>query len=264
MSATIRPALSACLKAGARLVLCLVAAWSTPCVLAAEPAAIAVPAAFNVADADRCLGYYQYADYRFYQFADFPVVARVYQQGSRWFVQDTGQAPIELVPARSDEVAVRFSTRVNQREYVFVMAFDGRARELVTIRQGQVVDQAPRVTQADWEASLTSLQQRRASSEPSRGTEAALRRQLQTWSAGREDFAPVPYRQVDARMEPETPERFRQTLAALGAFADLHFVGVDATGWDLFHLRFAQGTIEVAVAPLAPSGRFAGERFRPL
>ena len=250
----------------ARFAATLLLAAALPAALPAADtaAAPASPTAIAPDDLARCLGFYQYADYRFYQFADFPVVARVYQQGSRWFVQDTGQAPIELIPARADEVAARFTTPANQREYVFVMSHDGRARELVTIRQGHVVDQAPRVTQAEWDASVASLQQRRTSTVPSPGTEAALRRQVQTWATGREDFLPVPYRQADARMEPETPERFRQTLASLGTFLDLRFVGVDATGWDLFQLQFAQGRIEVAVAPLSPSGRFAGERFKLL
>ena len=232
--------------------------------MAAEPAAASIPAAFNIADAEKCLGYYQYADYRFYQFADFPVVARVYQEGSRWFVQDTGQAPIELIPARSDERAARFTTLVNQKEYAFVMAFDGRARELVTIRQGHLEDQAPRVTVAEWEASLAKLQQRLSATVPSLGTEAALRRQIETWAAGRADFLPVPYKLVGTRMEGEPAEQFRQALDQLGGYTGLRFVQVNATGWDVFHLHYARGTVEVVVAPLSPSGKFAGQAYRVL
>lgn len=250
----------------ARFAATLLLAAALPAALPAADtaAAPASPTAIAPDDLARCLGFYQYADYRFYQFADFPVVARVYREGTRYFVQDMGQPAIELIPQRADETATRFVTAINQKQYVFVTGHDGQARELVTVRQNQVVDQAPRVAMAEWDGALAKLQQRRASLVPSAGTEAALRRQVQTWATGREDFLPVPYRQVDARMEPETPERFRQTLASLGTFLDLRFVGVDGTGWDLFQLQFAQGRIEVAVAPLSPSGRFAGERFRPL
>jgi len=218
--------------------------------------------AFNPADFDKCVGFFQYADYRFYQFADFPVLARVYQEGSRYFLQDTGQAPTELIPDRSDERAARFTTRINQKHYVFVMGPDGQARELVTDRQGNIVDQAPRASRADWDAAVAKLQQRMASTRPSPGTEAALRGQVEGWVKKRSDYLPVPYVFSGTRMEPEPPEHFRETLDQLGTFNELRFVNVSQTGWDIFEARFSMGTLEITVAPLSPSGRFAGESYR--
>jgi hypothetical protein len=216
------------------------------------------------ADFANCLGYFQYADYRFYQFADFPVVARVYEDGGRYFVQDIGQAPVELIPVRSDEVAARFTTTVNQKEYVFVMGHDGQARELVTIRQGHVQDQAPRAQPADWEAAAAKLHARMGSRLPSPGTEALLRKQISAWATGQLDGFPLPYRLAGAQMEPEKVDHFRQVLAELGEFVALSFVRVNQTGWDVFHLEFADGSLEVAAAPLSPSGKFAGENYRRL
>jgi len=217
---------------------------------------------FNMADFAKCVGFFQYADYRFYQFADFPVVARVYREGSRLYLQDTGQEPIELVPDRSDERAARFTTRINQKHYVFVMGPDSQARELVTDRQGNIVDEAPRADRADWDAVAAKLQQRMASTKPSRGTEAALWGQVEGWVKNRPDYLPVPYVLAGTRLEPEPPEHFRKTLDELGTFTELRFMKVSQTGWDLFEARFSGGTLEIAVAPLSPSGKFAGESYR--
>jgi hypothetical protein len=216
---------------------------------------------FNPADFDKCVGFFQYADYRFYQFADFPVVARVYLDGSRLYVQDTGQDPIELVPDRSDERAARFTTRINQKHYVFVMGPDGLARELVIDRQGNIVDEAPRTARADWDAVSAKLQQRVASTKPSPGTEAALRGQVEGWVKNRPDYLPVPYVLAGTRLEPDPPEHFRKTLDELGTFKELRFLKVNRTGWDVFEARFSNGTLEIAVAPLSPSGKFAGESY---
>ena len=217
---------------------------------------------FNPADFDKCVGFFQYADYRFYQFADFPVVARVYREGSRLYVQDTGQDPIELVPDRSDERAARFTTRINQKHYVFVMGPDGQAREMVTDRQGNIVDEAPRAARADLDAVAAKLQRRIASTKPSPGTEAALRGQVEGWVKNRPDYLPVPYVLAGTRLEPDPPEHFRKTLDELGTFTELRFVKVNQTGWDVFEARFSSGTLEIAVAPLSPSGKFAGENYR--
>lgn len=220
--------------------------------------------AFNPADFDKCAGFYQYADYRFYQFADFPVVARVYRDGTRYYVQDTGQVPTELVPVGSDERSVRFATKINHKQYLFVMGADGQAREMVTIRQGHVDDQAPRASNADWDAAASKLKQRMASKMPSPGTEAALRGQVEGWVKGRPDYSPIPYVVEDAQVEPEKPEHFRKTIDQLGTFTGLRFVKVNQMGWDVFDAQFSNGTLEVAVAPLSPSGKFAGESYRLL
>ena len=230
----------------------------------AAPEARLMDARFNPADFDKCIGFFQYADYRFYQFADFPVVARVYREGSSLYVQDTGQEPIELVPDRSDERAARFTTRINQKHYVFVMGPDSLARELVTDRQGNIVDEAPRATQADWDAVMAKLQQRLASTKPSPGTEAALRGQVEGWVKNRPDALPVPYVLDGTRLEPEPPEHFRKTLDELGSFTELRFMRVSQMGWDIFEVRFSGGTLEISVAPLSPSGKFAGETYRRL
>jgi hypothetical protein len=102
------------------------------------------------------------------------------------------------------------------------------------MRRGNLDDQAPRASRADWDASVAKLQQRMASTQPSPGT----------------------------RLEPVSPEDFRKTLDRLGAFAGMRFVKVSQTGWDLFEARFAYGALEIAVAPLSPSGKFAGESYR--
>jgi hypothetical protein len=218
-------------------------------------------AAFNPADFDKCAGYYQYADYRFYQFADFPVVARVYQENSRYYVQDTGQAPTELIPEGANEVAARFATKINHKQYLFVMGPEGKAREMVTIRQGHVDDQAPRASRSAWDVAVAKLKQRIASDLPSSGTEAALRGQAEGWEKRRPDYSPIHYVVSGTQVEPEKPEHFRKTIDQLGTFIGLRFVKVNPEGWDVFDARFSNGTLEICVAPLSPSGKFAGESY---
>jgi beta-lactamase regulating signal transducer with metallopeptidase domain len=211
---------------------------------------------FNPRDFDKYAGYYQYADYRFYQFADFPIVARAYRDGDRYYVQDTGQAPVEFLPEGFDEVYGKFAAKVGHKQYVFVMGPDGHAREMVTIRQGRVDDQAPRVSKADWDAAAAKLQQRIASTMPSPGTETALRQQLEGWE--KSDYAYIPY---DAR---EKPEQFQKMIDDLGPLTGLRFVNVNQQGWDVFDASFSRGRVEFSVAPVSPSGKLAGLIYRLL
>jgi hypothetical protein len=142
------------------------------------------------------------------------------------------------------------------------MGPDRRARELVTMRRGNLDDQAPRASRADWDASVAKLQQRMASTQPSPGTEAVMRAQIDGWVNKSPDYTPILFETSGTRLEPVSPEDFRKTLDRLGAFAGMRFVKVSQTGWDLFEARFAYGALEIAVAPLSPSGKFAGESYR--
>jgi hypothetical protein len=117
---------------------------------------------------------------------------------------------------------------------------------------------------ADWEGAANKLQNRLVARVPSPGTEAALQSQVAAWLMGRLDASPMPYRLSGAQMEPEKVDHFRQVLDALGAFVALTFVRVNQTGWDVFRVQFAKGSLEIAVAPLSPGGRFAGENYRLL
>jgi beta-lactamase regulating signal transducer with metallopeptidase domain len=217
---------------------------------------------FNPADFDNYAGYYQYADYRFYQFADFPIVARVYRDGARYYMQDTGQTPVELVPEGFDEMYGKFAARVGHKKYVFVMGPDSHAREMVTIRQGHVDDQAPRVSKADWDAAAAKLQKRIVAKMPSPGTETALRGQLAGWEKKQPDYTHIPYNTVsDAQ---EKPEQFQKMIDDLGPLTGLRFVKVNQRGWDVFDADFSRGAVEFSVAPVSPSGKLAGETYRLL
>jgi len=216
----------------------------------------------NPADFDKYAGYYQYADYRFYQFADFPIVARVYRDGDRYFMQDTGQTPVELLPEGFDEMYGKFTATVGHKQYVFVMGPDGHAREMVTVKGGRVDDQAPRVAKVDWDHAAAKLQQRIAAKMPSPGTETALRRQLQGWERRQFDDAYVPYDMVSGARE--KPEQLQKIIDDLGPLTGLRFVKVNQQGWDVFDASFSKGTLEFSVAPLSPSGKLAGETYRSL
>ena len=135
---------------------------------------------------------------------------------------------------------------------------------MVTIRQGRVEDQAPRASKSDWDAAAAKLRQRMASNVPSPGTEAALRGQVEGWEKRRPDYSPIPYVVSGTQVEPEKPEHFRKTIEQLGTFTGLRFVKVNQVGWDVFGARFSNGTLEISVAPLSPSGKFAGESYRLL
>ncbi len=216
----------------------------------------------NPADFAKVEGYYQYADYRFYQFADFPVVARVYRTGYRYYVQDTGQTPIELLPLSFDETYGKFSISLGPKQYFFVMGPDGRARAMVTVRLNQVQDQAPRVSKADWDHAAAKLDQRVRAKKPSAGTENALRRQLESWERKQPGNDRLPYNADSGSRE--TPEEFAKLIARLGSLVGLRFVKVNQQGWDVFEASFATGKLEFSVAPLSPNGNLAGENYRLL
>lgn len=219
---------------------------------------------FKPADFDKYSGYYQYADSRFYQFADFPIVARVYREGDRYYVQNTGQTPVELLPHEFDEMYGEFASKDGHKKYVFVMGPNANARELVvSFKWGRLDDLAPRASKADWDAAATKLQQRIAATTPSTGTETALRRQLEGWEKRRQpDYAHMPYNIVSGAQE--KPEQFQKIIDDLGPLTGLRFVKVNQQGWDIFDASFSKGTLEVSVAPLSPSGKITGETFRSL
>jgi hypothetical protein len=61
----------------------------------------------------------------------------------------------------------------------------------------------------------------------------------------------------------DTPSRkFNQQRFLTGTFTGLRFVKVNQMGWGIFEAQFSNGTLEIAVAPLYSSGRFAGESCR--
>lgn len=144
----------------------------------------------NLADFEKYAGYYQYADSRFYQFADFPIVARVYRDGDRYYVQDTGQTPVELLPQGFDEMYGEFAPKDGYKKYVFVMGPDGHAREMVvTFKRGRLDDLAPRASKADWDAAAVKLQHRISAKMPSPGRKL---RYAGSSRAGRRDSPTTP------------------------------------------------------------------------
>jgi hypothetical protein len=186
----------------------------------------------------------------------------VYRAGDRYYVQDTGQTPIELLPQTFDEIYGKFAINLGPKQFIFVMGSDGRARELVTVRLGHVHDQAPRVSKANWDDAAAKLKQRTAARMPSPGTENALRRQLESWVRKQPDDAHMPYK-MDSGAQ-EKPEQFAKTIESLGPLAGLRFVKVDQQGWDVFEASFSNGKLEFSVAPLSPNGNLAGEKYRSL
>jgi len=218
----------------------------------------------SAADFEKYAGYYQYADWRFYQFADFPIVARVYRDGDHYYVQDTGQTPVELLPQGFDETYGEFASKGRARngykKYYFVAGPDGHAREMVVwFKNGRLDDLAPRASKADWDAAAAALQQRIASMIPSSGTEAALLRQLEGWEKRQPDYAHLPYNMVSDTQE--KPEQFQKMIHDLGPLTGLHFVKVNPEGWDVFDASFSKGTLEFSVAPLSPSGKLTSETY---
>lgn len=97
---------------------------------------------------------------------------------------------------------------------------------------------------------------------PSPGTEASLRRYIESLETGTPNYnemspamAAVVRRQLPAIL---------QTIKKMGKFRSLTFKGVGYDGRDVYYVTFDNGLIEWRIAPLSADGKVESRGFRKL
>ena len=112
-------------------------------------------------------------------------------------------------------------------------------------------------------AADAKMQQRIKDNEPSPGTEASLRRWMDSWETqGRlnyDDMEP-PVAQAAREQAPQTVHVFQQ----LGALQSLQFERADSLGRDICLGTFAHGQAEFHIGPLDTDGKVAYRSWRIL
>ncbi len=204
----------------------------------AMPAAAQTPAA----DLDRFVGVYQVTPALFLW---------VRRDGGRIFIRSTNQEEHEAIAKSADTLA--FPDAPTE------MTVTGS--EMV-LHNGNLERHAPRVTAEFAHAQEEALAQRVKSNQPSPGTEASLRRYIESLEKGTPNYE---------EMGPTQAQKVRDQLPAiladierLGAFKGLTFKSVSPDGTDIYEAEFEHGRAEGRMAPLAPDGKVELRGFRLL
>ena len=195
-----------------------------------------------------------YAGY--YRFADESLFARVYRSADRYYVQVTGNGPVEIFPASRSEF---FATAV-PAQISFTLDADGHVTAM-TLHQAGFLQRAAPVSKAVYSTAARELQRRIAGKVPGPGTEASLRRQLEGWESGAPDYTDMGAALAAASREQH--EQMQTMIRYLGAFEGLNFVNTNATGWDVYMATFANGTVKCLIAPLSTTGKVTALFYLP-
>jgi beta-lactamase regulating signal transducer with metallopeptidase domain len=201
---------------------------------------------YDAKDFDKFVGYYRLGS----------VVFHVTRDGEHYFAQVTGQPNVEVYP----DSATEFFYKIVPAQLEFVTNSAGTVSALV-LHQGGLLQRAERVDEATAKAAEAELAQRIQSKTPSPGTEAAVRHQLETLSKGQQDYSMMSPALADAARQ-QAPMA-AQLVEKLGAFQSLTFKAVGPQGGDIYDATFANGQLEIHIAPLGDDGKIQSMLMRP-
>lgn len=203
---------------------------------------------FEPTNFDRYAGYYR--------FADVSLFARVYRNADTYYVQVSGNGPLEVFPEGPTEF---FATAV-PAQISFATDPGGHVTEM-TLHQSGYLQTAIRVSKAAYQDGTTGLQQRVARNVPSPGAQASLREQLEAWENGKPDYADMGAGLAAASREQR--EQMLTMVRYLGALKELHFETVNPSGWDVYLATFSNGSVKCLIAPLSSDGKVTGLFYLP-
>ena len=189
---------------------------------------------------DQFSGYYQFSPSAY---------LHVFRDGDHFFCQLTGQPAVEFFP----ENQTKFFAKVVAAQ----LSFDkGAGGPEVVLHQAGQEQHALKVAESVATGAAAALQQRIASKTPSPGSEASLRRYIESLEKGAPNYE---------EMSPQLAAAVRQQLPVIldlvhhkGAFKSLAFAGVAPNGWDVYVATFEHGQLKWYTAPLTPDGKVAG------
>jgi len=201
-----------------------------------------VPAHF-----DRYIGYYELGP---------DAALTVFRVGEEFFVKRTGQGPLEVFP----ESEAKFFATAIAAQFSFTGDDQGKATSLVLHQDGRE-RLAPRISEAKARAFAEEVERRVAGNVPSPGTQAFLRRYLESEEAGSPDYS---------GMEPELAQSaraqqqwFANKVRTWGALQSIRFNGATAQGADTYTVTFRNARAPFVVAPLDENGKVSGLSFTP-
>jgi hypothetical protein len=201
---------------------------------------------FDPAHFDKYVGYYQLGP---------STIFTIIRDGDHFFARLTGQINVEFFP----ESETKFFATVVHAQISFNTDGQGQVTELV-LHQNGLEQHAPRITEQNAKGIEAALVERVRANQPSPGTEAALRHQIESMEEGHRDYSALTPTFASAIKEAEPV-----TLAALGSLGSLKsitFRSVTVGGMDNYQVDFERGSTQWFITPLTPDGKIAGMSWR--
>ncbi|MBV9995461.1 MAG: DUF3471 domain-containing protein [Caulobacteraceae bacterium] len=179
------------------------------------------------------------------------------RSGEHFLTRLSGQVNVEIYP----ESGTKFFAKVVAAQISFETDPQGKVTGLV-LHQGGFEQHATRIDEAQAKAVEAALEARIKANTPSPGTEAALRKDIESLEKGAPDYDDMsPDLASLARQQWPTVE---QLVAQWGALQSIRFKAVSPQGLDIYDVTFEHRLVEANVAPLTPNGKIAGLSLRPL
>ncbi len=204
--------------------------------------------AFDPKDFDKFVGKYQFAP---------AALMTVTREGSHYLTRLTGQNNVEVFP----ESQTKFFATIVQAQISFGSDADGRITELV-LHQNGLEQHAPRISSEAARAIEDALIARLQRNQPSPGTEASLRRYIDSLEKGEPNYG---------EMDPRLAATVRSQLPAIlsfirqaGQLKTLTFNSIGDNGMDVYQADFEHARVLWYIAPLTADGKVVGRGFRPL
>jgi beta-lactamase regulating signal transducer with metallopeptidase domain len=190
-------------------------------------------------------------------------VLTVTREGEQLLAQLTGQPKLWLIAVRDHE----FVNELGDEEVTFVTDGDGPATEVVLREPNTGSRRAMRIVAATADEIEAAFQRRIAEvadrfrdQAPVPGGTAALRQMIEDLRRPAPSFGRMS-RQLADKMHKQLPQ-LQSVLAALGAVESVFFRGVGPGGYDIYGVKFANGSGEVRI-DLAADGAIKDAIVRP-
>lgn len=135
---------------------------------------------------------------------------------------------------------------------------DGQVTGLM-LHQGGYVRPAAKVAPVVAEVAQAELQLRISNNTPGRGTEAALRHQIETIQRGAPDYDAMGPGLAKATRE--QLQQLTQLMQGMGRIRSIVFRRVLPNGTDVYVATFVHGRLECTIAPLSADGKVEGTYY---
>jgi bla regulator protein blaR1 len=190
---------------------------------------------------DKYVGYYQFDQYRTY---------KVTRQGDALFVELSGQDAQQVFP----ESPQKFFYKKAAAQLSFSVDADGHATGLV-LYQGGFERSAPRIEEAQAQKVTAAFVQRVKDRRPLPSSEAALKRQIDGLEHGQPDYGNLS--EDLATVTRAEMGQISRRVTGMGPLQSVSFIGVSASGWDIYAANFENGT-SICRILTTPDGKVSG------
>jgi hypothetical protein len=201
---------------------------------------------FDPTHFDKYVGYYQLGP---------SIIFTVIRDGDHFFARLTGQINVEFFP----ENETKFFATVVHAQISFNTDAQGQVTELV-LHQNGLEQHAPRITEPNAKGIEAALAERVRTNQPSPGTEAALRHQIESMQEGHRDYGALTPTFASAIKEAEP--MILASLSSMGALKSIKFRSVTVGGMDTYQVEFERGSTQWFITPLTPDEKIAGMSWR--